>query len=244
MMTSDPVTLSLLIVVLILTTIAAGLVPLFKSWEKKHIRLFISFGAGSLIGASFIHMIPETVDVVGSGVGIAVLTGFLILYIIEKFTMLHACEGEDCTFHQMGVVSFIGLGAHNIIDGFVLVTSTMLPDLGPIVFVAIVVHKVPASFSLSSILVMGEYTRKQVLVYLIIFSLMLPLGGLAAMFLMNALGPYELGIAVAVSAGTFLYIATSDLLPEVHRVGEWRHQNLIGFLVGIAFMGVIKWIGP
>lgn len=241
-MTSDPITLLLLIVVLILMTIVSGSMPLYKSWERKHIRLFISFGAGSLLGASFIHMIPETVEAIGSGVGIAVLTGFLILYVIEKFTMIHACEGEDCSFHQMGIISFIGLSAHNIIDGFVLTTSTMLPNLGPIVFAAIVVHKIPASFSLSSILIIGEFTRKKVLLYLIIFSLMLPVGAFAAMLLIDIFGTYELGIAVAVSAGTFIYIATSDLLPEVHRVGEWRFQNLISFLVGIVFMGGIKWI--
>lgn len=241
-MTSDPITLSLLIVVLILMTIVSGSMPLYKSWERKHIRLFISFGAGSLLGASFIHMIPETVETIGSGVGIAVLTGFLILYVIEKFTMIHACEGEDCSFHQMGIISFIGLSAHNIIDGFVLTTSTMLPNLGPIVFAAIVVHKIPASFSLSSILIIGEFTRKKVLLYLIIFSLMLPVGAFAAMLLMDIFGTYQLGIAVAVSAGTFIYIATSDLLPEVHRVGEWRIQNLISFLAGIVFMGGIKWI--
>ncbi len=243
-MTSDPATLSILIVVLILTTVVSGLIPLFRSWERKHIRLFISFGAGSLLGASFIHMIPETVEVIGSGIGIAILVGFLILFIIEKFTMIHACEGEDCSFHHMGIVSFIGLSVHNIIDGFVLTTSTMLPHLGPIVFAAIVVHKIPASFSLSSILVMGEFTRKQVLSYLIIFSLMLPVGAFSAALLMGLFETYALGIAVAVSAGTFIYIATSDLLPEVHRVGEWRVQNLISFLAGIVFMGAIKWIGP
>ncbi len=242
-MASDPITLSLLIIALILTTIVSGLIPLFKPWEKKHLRLFISFGAGSLIGAAFIHMIPETIEAIGSAIGMAVLAGFLILYIIEKFTMLHACEGEDCSFHSIGIVSFIGLSAHNIIDGFVLAASTMLPNLGPIVFAAIVVHKIPASFSLSSILIMGDYTKKQIWLYLIIFSLMLPIGAGAAMLLMNLFGNYELGIAIAVSAGTFIYIATSDLLPEVHRVGEWRHQNLISFLAGIVFMGALESIG-
>ena len=221
-----------------------GIVPLFFRKNPFVIHLFISFGAGILLGAAFLHMIPDASEYIGSRLGLPILLGFLTLYIFEKFIMTHPCPADECEFHTVGLSAFIGLSIHSLITGLALGSGVMIPRLGFIVFLAIVLHKLPASLSLSSLLVKEKYSMKAIFLILFFFSLMVPTGAFITFFLLQH-SPENLttiGFLISFSAGTFLHVAADDLIPEVHRHFHYRKTRLVIFLAGIAVMWIVKFL--
>ena len=110
-------------------TLAGGLLPLVREWSQSTIRLLLAFGTGVLLGAAFLHMMPEAMHGLGDSVGLWVLAGFLVIYVLERFVMLHPCEEEHCAFHHMGLAAFLGITLHSLIDGFALGAGLVIPHL-------------------------------------------------------------------------------------------------------------------
>lgn len=220
-------------------TLAGGLLPLVREWDRKTVRLLLAFGTGVLLGAAFLHMIPESSESLGGGIGIPVLAGFLMIYVLERFVMMHPCEEEGCSFHHMGLSAFCGITLHALIDGFALGAGLSVPALSVTVTLAIVLHKLPASLSLTGILLHCEYPRRRILWMLAIFALATPIGAALSLVFLEQLTERTLHWAVAFSAGTFLAIATADLLPQIHSAPEGRFGNLAALFAGILIMTFI-----
>jgi len=212
---------------------AGGIIPIYYRENKFVIHLFISFGAGILLGAAFLHMIPESAKSIGHDLGLPLLAGFLVLYIAEKFVMTHPCPAENCEQHTVGISAFIGLSLHSLITGLALGSGILVPKLGLIVFLAIVLHKLPASLSLASLLVKDKYSTTKIAWIIFIFSIMVPIGAFLTYFFAQNTSETVVGMLVAFSGGTFLHVASDDLLPEVHQHGDDRKLRLIAFIVGL-----------
>jgi zinc and cadmium transporter len=196
--------------------------------------LVVSFGAGVLLGAAFLHMIPQAWERAGASTSSLALTGVLALLFIEKFIMVHACPGEACDYHTIGLAAFVGLSLHSILEGVAIASSAALPALGPVVVLAVIAHKVPASLSLTGLLLAAGYRKAQIVALMALFSLMVPLGAIGAYSIIGSVSEYVVSALIAVSAGTFIYIAASDLLPELHRAHQFRTLSLATFLAGVA----------
>jgi len=219
-----------------------GAIPLIFRKRSLIIHLFISFGAGILLGAAFLRMIPEAAEYIGNKLGIPILLGFLTLYIFEKFVMTHPCPSEKCEYHTVGITAFIGLSLHSLVTGLALGSGILVPKLGLIVFLAILLHKLPASMALSSLLIKEHYSIRNITLTILLFSLMVPLGAFLTYFLVERASSTTIGYLVAFSAGTFLHVAADDLLPEVHRHFSFRELRLFIFLFGILVIGSINLI--
>ncbi len=217
-------------------TLLGGLLPLLRTWSRSTIRLLLAFGTGVLLGAAFFHMIPEAAEALGDGIGAAVLAGFLLIYVLERFVMMHPCEEEGCSFHHMGVAAFCGITLHALIDGIALGAGLSIPSLSMAVTLAIVLHKLPASLSLSGILLHCEYPRGRIVGMILLFALATPIGAALSFGLLQGLTGDLLHWAIGFSAGTFLAIATADLLPQVHSAPEGRFRNLAALFAGILIM--------
>ncbi|HLG19665.1 MAG TPA: ZIP family metal transporter [Bdellovibrionota bacterium] len=218
----------------------------FAGWRRDNgqsVRLIISFSAGIFLGVCFLHMIPESAHLLGDKVGLFVLVGYLTLYLLERFIMVHPCEEDACDYHRVGLAAFFGLSLHSLINGLALGSSLLIPGLGFAVFFATLAHKGPESFSLTSLLILGHRSKAQVLTYLAVFSVMVPIGTVIALVGLEPFGQKVIGAAVAVSAGIFLQIATGDLLPEMHHSGGHRFAGLFLFLLGIGLAMAGHWIG-
>lgn len=226
--------------VILLAALVGGGIPLLRSWKEVHLHQFISFGAGVLIGATFLHMIPEAIELIGSQVGMAVLIGFLVFYFIEKFVMIHACSEGDCEYHHIGVPAFLGFSFHSFTDGIALGASYLVPALTPYVFVALISHRVPTSFAFTSILKVSRYSTKRILILLFIFAVMLPVGAILSHSMLNQWSQSAVGWAIGISAGTFIHIALCDLLPEIHKVEERKLPNLVCFILGLVLMVILN----
>ncbi len=222
--------------VLLVIALAGAGVLLAARWQRRTIRFFISFGAGILLGAAFLHMIPEAAGLIHARVGLPLLLGFLSLYIFEKFIMVHACEAENCDYHTVGWSALIGLSLHSLVTGVAVGAGLQAPELGLVVFLAVALHKFPESFSLASILAHEGQTRLHILSAVLLVALLVPLGAAATLLWLKSADAGVVGWLVAFSAGTFLHIAADDLLPEVHSAALDRKSSLAVFLAGIFFM--------
>lgn len=237
-------TLTLYTALIVISIWIGGLVPLFTKWSEIYLRYALAFGAGVILGAIFLHIFPDAITVIGASAPVYALLGFLAIYIVERFMMVHACEEEaGCDFHTVGTLSFVGFSLHSFLSGVALGSSFLIPTLGYVVFIALLVHKAPESFSLVSILIRGGHSRPRILWMLLFLSLMIPVGAYLALFALQWLDHQILGAAVAFTAGSFLHIAFSDLLPEMHRTTENRFIVLGIFLLGLAAMASVKGLG-
>ncbi len=233
------VTLSGYLFIIFLISAIGGLFPLVRSWSKNNIRLIISFGVGILFGTCFFHMLPAITPQLGSNVGIPILIGFFIIYILEKFVMVHSCEEDTCNVHTIGLSAFFGISFHSLIDGMSMGAGFIVKDIGLIIFLAIVVHKFPSALSLTSILIHGGYKKVNIIKLVMIFSLTTPIGALISFSVLKNLHENILAWTIGISLGTFLYIASSDLLPFVHQHNPRKFYNLFSLMLGLLLM----WLG-
>lgn len=217
------------------TALAGGVLPmLFTRAREDGLKLFVSLGAGLLLGMAFLHMLPEAAELVPHSFGSWFLVGFVLLLVLERFLMVHACEEHGCDYHTIGMAAFVGLTIHGVIEGFALASSIFVTQLGALILVAILAHKAPAGFALTSILKLSKKSSRQILYFVVGVALSGPLGMFLAYFILrNEKLPSTAGVLLAMSAGTFLYIAACDLLPELHRSNTEKFKRLGAFMIGI-----------
>lgn len=233
--------------IIVLGAIAGALVPLFAHREHRLLPL-LSFAAGVMFGAAFFHMLPEAVRTGGYGIFSIVPLGFLALFLLERYVLVHVCEEPADFAHHgghgpVGLAAFLGLSAHTLFDGIAL-GSAVSEGLGAVAFLAIAAHKVPSSLSLASIFRSEGKSHSAILLYATAFGLMVPVGALLYLGLNSAISFTRLAPkALAFSAGTFLYIAVSDLLPYVNRHGNRRRSRMVfAMLAGLLVMFALTWV--
>ena len=217
-------------------TMIGGWIPTIKLWSQETFRLVISFCAGILLGAVFFHVLPEISTVLGRQLGYSVMFGFLLIFILEKFIMVHPCEEGECNYHKVEISAYVGIGFYSILDGIAIGAGTMM-NLSFIIILAVTIHKFPAALALSSLLVKGkEYTKKKVLLSMFIFALATPVGALVGVFVFQGVDDYVVATALGISAGTFLFISIGDLLPTVYEEHEKGYKNLVSLCLGTLVM--------
>jgi zinc and cadmium transporter len=265
--------LSLYTGALLLGALAGGALPLFSNVRRSD--LLLSFSAGIMLGAAFLHMLPEAVEGGGGAAVPFVLVGFLLLYLLERFVLVHVCAepgpnarlstggaplspddphdhhddehpnvhraGIGCDVHTLGLAAWIGMSVHTLVDGFALGAASVQPELGALVFFAILAHKIPNSFSLSAILLSEGYSRGRAVAMNAAFALMVPAGAGIYLLLREYVHVERFGaLALAASAGTFLHLSLSDILPDLHRRGASRWRLSAAMVGGIAVMGTLS----
>ncbi len=221
------------------TSVLGGILPLFIAPHRdKLLKLAVSFGAGLLLGMAFLHMVPEAAEL-NESFGFWFLAGFVVLLVLERFVMVHACEEHGCHYHTVGIAAFAGLTVHGLLEGFALGSTLYSSGLAPLVLVAVLSHKLPAGFALTAILRMAKLTKRQIVLFVIGVSASGPLGlALSIGILQHENIPQLSGSLLALSAGSFIYIGACDLLPEIHRENTQKLPRLACFIIGIVLSGL------
>ncbi len=222
--------------VLAVSVIVGGAIPLFFSWTRQHLPTFLSVSAGVMLGATFLHLLPEAIEQIGASACFWTLVGFLFLYVFERFVTVHICEALECEVHTLGVAAVVGISAHALTDGIALGAGLLVSGLGAVVLVTIFFHKLPEAFALTSILLHEGRSRSRILLFNLVLILMIPAGGLLVYWMVGPDVSRMTGRALAFSAGTFLHIAISDLLPEIHKYSDKKNRLFGGFFLGLLFM--------
>lgn len=228
--------------------LAGALPPLFKKWSDRQLHLFIAFGAGVFLGAIFLHLLPDAIILGSSGTASGmVLLGFVLILLVERILFgshrFHC--GEDCGHRHevVGFVALIGLSVHSLTAGFGLGVGMLEPELGMVIFIAIIAHKATAAFSLATIFRLANFSVKKTIGYILLFAIMTPLGALISLPFIHALQNVSLAIPTGITAGTFLYVATIDLVPEAFHSEKEKISSFVWLVFGIFVMLMIKIAG-
>jgi len=225
---------------------------------KKILIYFISFSAGALFGDAFIHLFPEIIDKWGFSLEISVylLIGILIFFILEKivhFQQYHCHGAAGCEHeleesphkshskkhvHSFAFMSLIGSSMHNFIDGTIIAASYLVNfQLGLATSIAVFLHEIPHELGDFSILVHGGFSKGRAL-FLNFISALISLLGAMFTFLLSSYIPNLQMILVPIATGGFIYVAGSDLIPELHKVSGLKTSiiQVLTFILGILVM--------
>ena len=217
-----------------------GILPFVRKWSDELLHLFVSFGAGIFIGTVFLHLLPEALEHAhDSSAAIFVLIGFMLVFFIEKFLFLRGDGSYDHSHLVISITAMVALSVHSIIEGFGLAVGSEIPEVGSVIFYSILAHKSTAAFSLASLFILAKFNLKKTALLILLFSLMTPMGAILFSVLIEGDGQVQLGPLLGLTAGTFLYVATGELLPEVFHSKKGRWVNLMLLLLGIIIMSLI-----
>lgn len=206
---------------------------------NKTIFYLVAISAGSLMGSAFLHLIPESLEsVAGEGewgmekIFLTVLIGFALFFILERVLHWHHCHknnGETCEVHPFTYLNLIGDGLHNFIDGVVVVAAFSLsPALGITTTVGMVLHEIPQEISDFGVLIYGGLTKFKALFFNFISGLLAVLGVVFGFVLVHFVQG-AIPLLVGITAGGFIYVSASDLIPELHKEAKFS-KSLIAFL--------------
>ena len=209
--------------------------------QKILIPYLISYATGTLLAASLLGLIPEALES-GSSLKLILLTvlgGIILFFILEKIVILRHCHELECDRHKTaGYMIIIGDMFHNAIDGIVIAASFLSSiPLGVAAGISAIMHEIPQEVGDFGILLYSGYSKMKALVWNIISSLTTLIVAIIAYYalgIVSAVIPY----VMAISAASFLYIALTDLYPELHHSGGFQ-RSICQFIIMLIGVGTI-----
>ncbi|KAL7726664.1 hypothetical protein ACLKA6_017706 [Drosophila palustris] len=234
-MTEETIILILLVVVMLVGSYLAGSIPLVMRLSEEKLKFVTVLGAGLLVGTALTVIIPEAGSETepqdySRTIGLSLVLGFVFMMLVDQVSQRKTNNGSE---NDKNITATLGLVVHAAADGVALgaAATTSHQDVEIIVFLAIMLHKAPAAFGLVSFLLHAKVERQQIRRHLGIFSLSAPLLTLLTYFgigqeqkeTLNSVN--ATGIAMLFSAGTFLYVATVHVLPELTQGGHGGHHH-------------------
>lgn len=209
---------------------------------KRFMSYMISFSAGALLGDAFIHLLPEVVEEVGFTLEISfmVLTGIGLSFVIEKIIHWRHCHHltTDDHPHPFAWMNLVGDFIHNFIDGLIIGASYLVSiPVGMATTAAVALHEIPQEIGDFGVLVHGGFSKRKALLLNFLSALGAVVGAVVALIL----GTYADGLEVILvpfAAGMFIYIASADLIPELHKEVKWQKSltQFFIFVLGVLIM--------
>lgn len=216
-----------------------------KELSDKILILIIGFAAGAMIGSAFLHLLPEAMETYpASHVFSYTLLGFCVFFLMERYFHWRHCHESVCDIHAFTYLNLVGDGIHNFTDGLIIAASFVTDfRLGVVTTLAVILHEVPQEMGDFGILVYGGFSKGRALLFNFMCALCAILGavmGYALSFLTESASPF----LISFTAGGFIYVAASDLIPELHKQKDAKRANtaFVTFVLGIAFMALAKFI--
>ena len=236
--------LQILIAVIAVSLVSVlGILIFFRKKTLNKILFFlVSFAAGTLLGAAFLDLLPEALEGgFKESVPVFILIGMLSFFILEKFLYWHHHHAghEHEEVHGFTYLNIVGDGIHNFIDGALIAISFMNNTaLGIVTTIAIIAHEIPQEIGDFAILIYGGFSKMKALVYNFLTALTAVIGALAAYFYSSAIESSSIFIT-SFAVGGFIYIASTDLIPEIHKEKDLK-KSLVQ-LVLLAFGMFLIW---
>src|SRR6202166_474435 len=231
-----PIILSLL---LGLTAAAAnvfgGAIIVQKHWDRSYLRYFVALGAGFMLATAIVEVFPAALELRGKSAAFLVLVGYLIIHFFEHTVTTHFHFGEETHKEQFihthkGYSILLGLTIHTFFDGIAITAGFLISRwLGWIIFLAIFLHKIPEGFTVTSVMLASGLSRARSW----FASVLLALATMAGVLTM-AIGRHAVSYGLPVAAGVIIYVAASDLIPEVNRDPGVKMALVV--FVGVAAM--------
>ncbi|HVB29676.1 MAG TPA: ZIP family metal transporter [Terriglobia bacterium] len=226
--------------------VAAGLANLFgaaivsaRAWSRPFLAYFIALGSGFMLATTLTEMIPESLRLDPVSGSVLILAGYFIVHLFEHSWPAHFHFGEETHPEEFlnSRVAYTALGGllvHTFFDGVAIVSGFLISNwLGTVIFGATILHNIPEGFTISSVMVTAGKKRS------------MGIQAAGALGLSRIAGILAMGVAyrwasygLALSAGVTLYVAASDLIPEVNKMSSLRITLTVG--AGVAMMVLLK----
>ena len=213
---------------------------------KKSVFYLVGFAAGALFGDAFIHLLPEAVETFGFGIEISlsILAGIAFSFIVEKFIRWRHCHiptSEEHP-HPMATMNLVGDAVHNFIDGAIIAAGYLASfPVGFATTMAVLFHEIPQEIGDFGVLIHAGVPGKKALFLNFVTALTAIAGAVSVLLLGSLVDKIEFFIT-PFAAGMFIYIAGSDLIPELHKREENLAKSfflLLVFCAGIAAMALL-----
>ena len=224
-----------------LANVLGGLLVVRRDWSRQYLQYFVGLGAGFMLAAVLLEILPESLRLAGDRAFLFVLVGYLVVHFFEHTLAPHFHFGEETHVESIrekgaGYFALLGLGIHTFFDGVAVGSGFLIsPYLGGVIFLAVFLHKLPEGFTVASLMLASGQSRR---VALLSSAL---LGGLTLLgvLLMNVLKG-QVAYALPLSAGVTLYVAATDLIPEANRQPGFRMAGMV--FLGVALMLVLHFL--
>jgi zinc and cadmium transporter len=214
---------------------------------NKILFFLVAFSAGALIGGAFLHLIPEAIEKTKEGsifrIFLYLIFGFCLFFVLEHFIKWHH---HHATRHPdimpFSYLILVSDGLHNFIDGLIIAGSFLVnPAMGLVTSLAVALHEIPQEIGDFAVLIYGGIKKKRALFLNFASATLAILGGLVGFFLLRGMGEGTL-LLLPFTAGGFIYISASDLIPQVKGTKEFQKSVIyfLVFLTGIVIMALMK----
>lgn len=227
-----------------------------ESALHKILFVFIGLAAGTMLGDAVIHLIPEALEGIEDTriFGLAVLSGILGFFILEKYLRWHHAhhgaeeehEEEEAHNHpqHLAPMVLVADGIHNLVDGAIIAASFLVsPVIGVTTTIAVFLHEIPQEIADYALLVHSGLSRTKALFYNFGSGLVAFLGAGIVLLFHDSFESFGALIA-AFTAGAFIYIAATDLIPELHKTTDRKRRTieLVSFIIGIMLMFLLTYL--
>ena len=217
--------------------------------RTRALPFMVAFATGALLGASLLGLLPEAIELAGPhayrNVGLSLLGGIALFFVLEKLVLWRHCHEDDCATHtpddgsrrhSSGAMVIMGDTVHNVLDG-VLIAAAFLIDtnLGVMTGVAVLAHEVPSEVGDFAVLLHSGMSRARAFAWNLVSALGAVVGGVVGYYALSGLQPI-LPYALGVSAACLLYVAVADLIPGLHRRVDLKTSALQVILIGLGVL--------
>jgi zinc and cadmium transporter len=248
--------MSQVILIILLSVFIVSLISLIgiffifinKKTLNKLILFLVAVSVGSLLGGAFLHLMPEIIDTTGFSTNIAflILGGILLFFVIENFIHWRHCHILTSKEHPhpVGAMNLIGDGLHNLIDGLIIAASYFVSiPVGIATTLAVLIHEIPQEIGDFGVLLFAGYSKRKALFFNFLSALTAMIGAIIGILFAEKSIIFSY-IIMPLAVGGFLYIAGSDLIPEIHKQQEERFsfRNLAGIILGILIMYALTFL--
>ncbi len=204
---------------------------------NKVLLALVSLSAGALMGGALLHMIPEALTMITSiNAFLLLLLGFSFFFLLENFLKWRHCHDARCEVHTFSYMNLVGDGIHNITDGLIIAASFVASfALGVVTTLAVAFHEIPQEIGDFAVLVYGGFEKRKALKYNYAAATTIIPGAIVG-FLLSIYTTQFIQFMLPIAAGGFIYIAASDLIPELRKETRPKKSLLV---FGVFLMGVI-----
>ena len=226
-----------------LADVFGGLVLVRRHWEKRYLRYFVALGAGFMMAAAFLEMLPESFRLSMEWAPALVLGGYCAIHLLEHTITPHFHFGEEVHHDEFlsrhtGNSVLFGLAVHALFDGIAIGSGFVLSNwLGWVIFLAIFLHKIPEGFTVASVMIASGRGRTNAFYSAVLLAAATLAGVLVIGFL-----PGWVRFGLPISAGVAIYVAATDLVPEVNR--EPGIRMALVFFTGVVIFFLLRLLAP
>ncbi|MFZ0758656.1 MAG: ZIP family metal transporter [Candidatus Sulfotelmatobacter sp.] len=214
-----------------------GAIIVQRRWEQRYLRYFVALGAGFMLATALVEVVPESLELRGRSAAYLILLGYLTIHFFEHTVTPHFHFGEETHKEEFmhshkGYSVLLGLIIHTFFDGIAIASGFLVSNaLGWIIFFAVFLHKVPEGFTVSSVMLASGRSRSAA------WGASVMLGGATlAGVLTMALLRQHVDVGLPLAAGVTIYVAASDLIPEVNKEPGARMALLVFVGAGVVIL--------